>query len=233
MNLTKRLYGEVEEPLCEVAKWDNDSYTAKPRVLFILKEPSIRKENNRNYNFRGSLEDKDWKKLGMWKLLAYCSEGLQAIGRGEQSPAFEKKTAEECKKLLKYSSYMNLKRFGAARSSDMSLVGLHAGLFWQLMLEEIRKVKPEIIVCCKTYSILKELVECLSKLPEYVNRLGYAECGTIRDAGVEKVALWNWKEIGEKPMGVINVGHPARKPHEKYFNDLMNLGREIWHLVNN
>jgi len=226
MDIAKRLYSETKEPLCEVAKWCEYD-TAVPKVLFILKEPAVRKDD-KNYNFRESLENPEWKQLRMWRLLAYCSKGLQEIGRGE-TPTFEKQNAEACKKLLRYSSYMNLKRFGAERASDMSLIGLHAGLFWRLMLEEIRELKPNIIVCCKTYFILKELLECLDKLPEYRKKLGYGELGTLEKHdtgdGSECLAFWQCPEISQKRMGVINMAHPARKNYEAYFTELM--GRDV------
>ena len=123
---------------------------------------------------------------------------------------------------------MNLKRFGAGRKSDMSLVGLHAGLFWPLMLEEIKELEPEIIVCCGTGSILVELLKCLNRLPQYVSRLGYEECGTIKEIhGVEQVALWSWGKIRQEPMSVIKVAHPGRKNYKEYFEKLMELGNKV------
>lgn len=233
MELSKRLYSGTKEPLCEVARWCEEYDKAEPKVLFILKEPAVR-EDDKKFNFRKALESPEWKRLGMWRLLAYCSEGLQAIGRG-QEPILKKRDAKECKRLLKYSSYMNLKRFGAERASDMSLIGLHAGLFWQLTLEEIRELKPSIIVCCKTYFILKELLECLDKLPEYRKKLGYGELGTLErhdtGDGSECLAFWRCSEISNKRIGVINMAHPARKNYEAYFKELMELGRKVWRQV--
>jgi len=232
MNPAQRLYINTKEPLCEVAKW-GEYDTAEPKVLFILKEPAVRKDD-KNYNFRKSLESPEWKKLRMWRLLAYCSKGLQAIGRGQEA-ILKNRNTEECKRLLKYSSYMNFKRFGSGRASDMSLVGLHAGLFWQLMMEEIRELKPNIIVCCKTYFILKELLECLDKLPEYRKNLGYGELGIFERHATEDesecLTFWQCKEISEKRIGVINMEHPARKNHGSYFKKLMYLGREVWHEI--
>jgi len=226
MDLTEDLYSKAKEPLCKVAKWDDEYRKAKPKVLFILKEPSTR-NNDPDYNFQRGLEDENWKQLRMWKLIAYCSEGLQALGRGEE-PRFQKKKPEECKKLLRYSSYMNLKRFGAGTSSDMGLVGLHAGLFWPLMLSEIREIKPQIIVCCATYSILKELLACLNKLPAYTKALGYPACGTLeRDADNGRCVFWNCEAAGQK-MAVINMAHPARKNHKEYFDELMELASKVW-----
>ena len=225
MDFTKELYSVEGEPLCEVAKWDDQYQHAKPKVLFILKEPSTR-NNDPHYNFQRSLQDENWKQLRMWKLIAYCSEGLQALGRGEE-PRFQKKKPEECKKLLRSSSYMNLKRFGAGTKSDMAFVGLHAGLFWPLMLAEIRQIRPQIIVCCATYSILKELLVCLNKLPAYAKTLGFPTCGSFtKEDDTGTVALWNWEAVGHK-MAVINMAHPARKNHELYFKRLMHLAGKV------
>lgn len=232
MDLAKRLFSETKEPFCEIAKWcEYDK--AKPKVLFILKEPAVRKDD-KNFNFRKSLESPEWKKLRMWRLLASCSKGLQEIGLGQET-TYKYLNIEECKRLLRHSSYMNLKRFGAERASDMSLISLHAGLFWQLTLEEIRELKPNIIVCCKTYIILKELLECLDKLPEYRKKLGYGELGTLErhdmGNGSECLAFWRCSEISNKRIGVINMAHPARKNHEAYFKELMELGRKVWREV--
>lgn len=228
MDFTKQLYSEAGEPLCEVAKWDDEYQAAKPKVLFILKEPSTRNDDP-DYNFKAGLEANDWKRLRMWKPLAYCSEGLQAIGRGED-PRFKRKGYGKCKQELKSSSYMNLKRFGAGRKSDMALVGLHAGLFWPLTLSEIREIEPQIIVCCGTYSILRELLVCLKKLPAYSKALGFPACGTFTEQDNSgRVAMWNWEAAGQR-MAVINMAHPGKwgTRHKTYFDELMKAAREVW-----
>ena len=218
------IYGNVkEENLCKVAKWGqyND---AKPKVLFILKEPSTR-GNNQNYDYKESLADEKWDPSKMWKLLAWCSGGFQ-------------KDLDECRKLikekegrknlLKYSSYMNLKRFGDGTSSDMSLVGLHTGLFWPLMMNEIKELRPDIIVFCGTFPIFKELIKCLNKLPDYARQFGYSAFGEIKiDGNSGRVGQWKCNDILGKSVALIQMPHPARKNHEQYFNNLMTLSREI------
>jgi hypothetical protein len=230
----KSLYGRVEEEnLCEAAKMNKYS-DAKPKVLFVLKEPSTRKgpstrSDNQNYNFKESLEDKGWHPNKMWRLLACCSEGFCSIGQNKnENQVYKWKDSNKCRELLEYSSYMNLKRFGAGTSSDMSLIGLHAGLFWPLMMDEIKELKPDIIVFCGTFTIFEELIECLNKLPEYTKKLGYKSFGKIEMRDTDKeIGIWHCENILNKPIDIIEMPHPARKNHESYFGKLMECGKKI------
>lgn len=224
----KLLYSNTKgEKLCKIAEIDQYN-NAKPKVLFILKEPSTRGDN-RNYNFKQSL--KDWAKpIRMWRLLAYCSEGFQTIGQNE-TPCFERKSPEKCKKMLEHSSYMNLKRFGEETSSNMSLVGLHAGLFWPLMMDEIKELKPHIIVFCGTFTIFEELIKCLNKLPDYSQKFCYESLGKIEEID-NNIGLWKCNNIIQRAIGLIKMMHPATRKkgmtHKVYFEDLMKLGQKLW-----
>jgi len=219
------LYGRVEgENLCEVAKWKQYN-EARLKVLFILKEPSSRGKNQ-NYKFKQGLEKMEPK--GMWRLLACCSGGFHSI---DQKPRYEWKDSDKCRKLLKYSSYMNLKRFGAGTSSNMSLVGLHAGLFWALMMGEIKELKPNIIVFCGTFTIFEELIECLNKLPDYSQKFGYKSFGKIEEIDND-IRIWKCNNIIQRPIGLVKMMHPATRKkgvtHKVYFEDLMKLGGKLW-----
>jgi len=231
----KELYGESkEESFCEIAKWPEYDTKSNPKVLFILKEPSTRNNKGKEYNFQKELENPAIfkSKSGMWKQLARCSEMFQRIFK-DQSPDLDdlKKSDNKLLEMLHQSSFTNLKRFGYRKSSSyMRLVGLHAGLFWQLIIGEIKEVKPDIIICAGTFEIIFELLNnCLPKIPDYVKKNGYCNIGDIKPFGeVEDNDIWKWrcKDLVGKEIIIVKRNHPARTGPE-YFNELKDIAIEI------
>lgn len=221
------------DKLCEIAVM-NGYANADPKVIFVLKEPANRtwkRTECRDFDFKKDLEEINLTR--MWKLLGKCSEGLQKLGKGCENITFD-----SCNKCLDSSCFLNLKRFGDGKSSNMSLVGLHAGLFWQLMMDEIKENKPNILVFCGTYQIFKELIVSLKeleKLPEYKKKYGYECYGSIEieeENDNEKISVWNCEKISSKRIGLINAKHPGmRGRHESYFIELMTNAKKLLDMI--
>jgi hypothetical protein len=226
----KELYGESkEESICEFAKWPEYDTKSNPKVLFMLKEPSTRNNEGKEYNFKKQLgKQAIFKGSRMWKLLACCSEMFQMIFKG-QSPEFSDlyviSDNNKLHEMLYKSSFTNLKRLGCKPKSCMERVGVHAGLFWQLIIEEIKEIKPDIIICAGTFEIISELLDCLSKIPDYVKKNGYCSIGEFD----KKNGIWKCKELIGKEIRMVEMCHPAylRKAPNKYFNELKDIATRI------
>jgi len=194
----KESYGEEREDFAEDGivceeKWE----TARRKILFLMKET-----NEFNRDLRHLIrEKKDWNVLGYW---AY---GLLHATVDYIPPYKEAEKEQKCGEALPLlsSAVMNLKKLKGGSSADMEKIKEATERDKKRIKEELRIIKPEIVVCCGTWYVVKKTLLAEEE---------YSSIGTLERCYRYEDAVW------------IDFVHPgARLRH-----DMMYLGLVTYYI---
>ncbi len=173
---------------------------AKPRILFVLKEPNAPPPKEPNApDLGGSLADffingpngQAWYNVSRWA--AGLLRGLPDF-RDVCDPQVMKES-------LHHVAAVNLKKIGGGGASWMPAVNAYAFAGRELLLRQIDDISPEVIVACGTFDILVWLLEPNLRLDK-------------PDDPIYVVRRHAW---------VIPFRHPARAGKEKSYAELIEV----------
>lgn len=102
----------------------------------------------------GTLVRKKGNNLQMWHTIAKWSVGLLEGFKDFKEVNKKEKYLPQLKKI----AVINLKKEPGGRSANMKIVREHAEKNTEFINDQIKKIKPKIIIACGTYEILKGIL---------------------------------------------------------------------------
>lgn len=138
---------------------DEERYEkCETKILYLLKEVN------------DPIQEKDWSLVNFIRSQIVTSKfyrsigilGLWNFGLQQGFPSYmsimkdkEKSMAEG----LSDIAITNLKKTGGGGSSNMADIMVHAKYTKELWVKEIELINPDIVVCCGTFSVVKEVLD--------------------------------------------------------------------------
>ncbi len=134
-------------------KWNE----AVRKILFILKETNDYPDDLRKY-----VDEKPWKVLGYW------SYGLQNVSK-DIIPDFSE-AWKNCEDYCRMIGILNLKKSPGGASADPQKIQDIAEDDKENIIEEIKIISPEIIVCGGTFDICKAIFHDVKEFGDRIYR---------------------------------------------------------------
>lgn len=184
---------------------DYDEYVSCPeKILWVMKAPhddygaswdlrEFHKNLDREYEY--------WKRT--YKLIIKVSYAIiNGVYEYAQIP-----DVENIKDIMKKIAFINIKKSGDPSRSDPKIIKKFFNMDKDLILEQIRCIKPEIIINCSKVNELPELIGMGAPYPKSPQNIFYA--GPF-EGGI-----------------IINAYHPnASMKHDQYFNNIIDYIKE-------
>tara|TARA_R110002072_G_scaffold249084_3_gene408060 strand:- start:9026 stop:9667 length:642 start_codon:yes stop_codon:yes gene_type:complete len=138
----------------------------KLKTLFLLKEAYSGSEDwdLRTYLRKGP-------KGNMWNQVAQWSYGLQELARtGEVAPFPGDKQKAAVVDAFLSAAAVNLKKSGGKSESDDSDLRKYVESDWDLLLQQIHDLAPDLVICGFTYPIFRDRLRAPKKRGEWIYR---------------------------------------------------------------
>ena len=130
------------------------------RVLFLAKEAYGEPESGTTWDL-SRLVREEWKgpKYKFWWTLGYWAYGIQRLRKGHipASPFFEGSWKDVTDSVLA-TSVVNVKKSAGRSSSDKDDLEQYMRKDSQLICEQVKYLKPHVIVCCSTWTLAKDFL---------------------------------------------------------------------------
>ena len=131
------------------------------KILFLLKEAYGKEKHLPDLVRKVKAKGRTFKPISQW---AY---GLQSIVRfGEIKDFLEK--GSNLNDALMSSAIINIKKSQGKKSSKSTNLAIYAEEDWDLIELQIKILKPDIIICGKTWSLIKNKLTCRKKISDRV-----------------------------------------------------------------
>ena len=147
--------------------WDRWS-TVNRRVLFLAKEAP---------GYEPSWDLPEWireegPKFNIWWNVAYWAYGIQRVS-AEYLPSnpVPEEAWDEVKEALLASAVVNVKKSGGKSSSDVADLRKYVQLDGDLIKQQVECYTPHVIVCCRTWSLVKSLWGKFENVSEHIYRI--------------------------------------------------------------
>ncbi|RJO73139.1 MAG: hypothetical protein C4523_02015 [Myxococcales bacterium] len=128
--------------------FNEDAYRqARPKILFVLKEVNSQEQKDLRKFLKGGPRYPIWHAVARWAAgLTYGFPAYSEIG--------EKARAAFCG-----VAAVNLKKTGGSGSANMAEIAAYAYIARDLIVRQIEEIRPDVIVACGVFDILKWLFE--------------------------------------------------------------------------
>ena len=149
------------------------------KVLFVLKEAYDEKRTEGTWDLstlirRRKVSGRTLKPMAQW---AY---GVQQVLKHQRISEFREK-GQEVEKALMSSAVLNLKKSGGANKSSYKNLQNYVEKDWDLIARQIEIIRPDIVICGKTWSLLSNMIEEKSRVSDQVARVN----------GIPYVSFWH------------------------------------------
>ena len=93
----------------------------------------------------------------MWKVLGQWAYGLCGLAKGQTLPLpkAEPWWRGEIGEALRGVAFVNLKKTGGSATADPKEVSQYIEQDWDLLLQQITEMNPDIVVCGSTWSLIE------------------------------------------------------------------------------
>lgn len=147
--------------------WDRWSSTAKRRVLFLAKDAH---GEGPSWDLSQWIRE-EGPKYNLWWNVGYWAYGIQRINAENvpANPAVEELWDEVTESLLT-SAVINIKKSGGQSSSDNEDLRSYVKQDGDLIKEQVKCCNPQVMVCCGTWRLVKNLWGEAEEVSERVYR---------------------------------------------------------------
>jgi hypothetical protein len=121
------------------------------KVLYILREVN----GGGNWDLRELLRDHTHPYGDTWKNISRWQYGIEHAGDKASWNVADDTIAD--KRILRHIAAINLRKDDGAGSADMNVIRRYAQHDQDLLRQQIKLCNPDVIVCCGTGDIVKEL----------------------------------------------------------------------------
>ena len=133
---------------------------AERRVLFLAKEAYGEMGPGKTWDLP-ELVREEWKgpKYKFWWTLGYWAYGIQRLTNGAiPSSPMDSERWEEVTEAVLASAVVNIKKSGGKSSSSDDDLRKYVVEDRDLLKQQVASLSPHVVVCCNTWSLVKEYV---------------------------------------------------------------------------
>ncbi|SHE98496.1 hypothetical protein SAMN02745148_01517 [Modicisalibacter ilicicola DSM 19980] len=165
----------ISDGIIDQVQWNNSPV----KILFLLKEAYDSVKTEGTWDLCGLV-----KRLGVsgrtFKPMAQWAYGVSAVKSTSTIVPF-KGSGEPLDKALRSSAVINIKKSqGKKKSSSTNLIS-YVDRDWDLIEKQIQTIKPDVVICGKTWPMISSRLESVEKVSDRVYRSG----------GIQYIDFWH------------------------------------------
>jgi len=121
---------------------------ARPKILFVLKEVNSSEQRDLREFLQDGPRYPTWYAVARW-----------TVGLTQGFPSYTELNVDMLRSAFSGVSAINLKKTGGSGSSNMAEIAAYAYVTRDLIIRQIDEIKPDVIVACGVFDILKWFFE--------------------------------------------------------------------------
>ncbi|MEP1306944.1 MAG: hypothetical protein ABJK11_03640 [Balneola sp.] len=135
---------------------ESDYLSSNKKVLLILKEVNFKR--GESWDLRKYITDKPRGKT--WNIVSFWIKGIQNLDKSFDWKSLKKIKKSERAEFLKSIVVINLKKTAGGGSSNRKEIKRFAQNDHKYLIQQFNLYKPDIVICCGTGNIVKEINLC-------------------------------------------------------------------------